>query len=113
GSCTVGVVARTSRVRDLERNGIVERTFTGEPRIRVGRHEEVILRSASPLEDQGFIVTQRAVTPVADEHAVASVLVISAPDLESAVELARRHPGLAFGTEIELRPVKTVAPPPR
>ena len=32
-----------------------------------------------------------------------------AADLESAVALAKGHPGLAFGTEIEVRPVKAVA----
>src|SRR5262249_25646001 len=79
----------------------------------LARREEGILRSAGPLEDEGFTVSQPGVTPVAQEHTVASVLVIAASDLESAVEMARRHPGLAFGTEIEVRPVKTVAPPPR
>jgi hypothetical protein len=71
------------------------------------------LSFASPLEDQGFAVTQKGVGPVAHERAVASVLVIQAPDLDAAVALAKGHPGLAFGTEIEVRPVKAVAPPPR
>jgi hypothetical protein len=64
---------------------------------------------ASPLEDHGFNVAAGAVTPVVPERAVASVLVVQADDLESAVTLAKGHPGLAFGTEIEVRPLKPVA----
>jgi hypothetical protein len=37
------------------------------------------------------------------------VLVKQAPDLDAAVMLAKGDPGLAFGTEVEVRPVK--APP--
>jgi hypothetical protein len=69
------------------------------------------LRGASPLEDEGFWVTCEGVAPTSREGAVASVLIIEAEDLGSAVALAKRHPGLAFGTEIEVRPVKAVAPP--
>ena len=70
------------------------------------------LHTASPLDDGGVVVSQDGVTPIAGGHAIASVLVIKAPSLESAVALAKGHPGLAFGTEIEIRPVKTGAPPP-
>lgn len=72
-----------------------------------------LLSAASPLEDEGFTVSQQAVLPVARDHAIASVLVIRAAGLEAAVALAKGHPGLAFGTEIEVRPVKAVALPPR
>jgi hypothetical protein len=72
-----------------------------------------VLSAASPLEDEGFTVSQRDVTPVASGHAIASVLVVLAADLEAAVALAKGHPGLAFGTEIEVRPVKAVALPAR
>jgi hypothetical protein len=68
---------------------------------------------ASPLEDEGFTVTQQGVTPLVHDRAVASVLVVQAKDLDSAVALAKGHPGLSFGTEIEVRPVKQVAAPPR
>jgi hypothetical protein len=69
------------------------------------------LHGASPLEDDGFTVTQGGVAPVTHDGAVASVLVVQAKDLESAVTLAKGHPGLAFGTAIEVRPVKSVAAP--
>lgn len=72
-----------------------------------------LLSAASPLEDEGFTVSQRGATPVATGDAIASVLVVFALDLEAAVALAKGHPGLAFGTEIEVRPVKAVALPPR
>lgn len=50
-------------------------------------------------------------TQTAREPSVASVLIIEAEDLNAAVALAKGHPGLAFGTEIEVRPVKVVPPP--
>jgi hypothetical protein len=70
------------------------------------------LRGANPLEDEGFRVTGEGVAATSREGSVASVLIIEAESLESAVALAKKHPGLAFGTEIEVRPVKAVAPPP-
>ena len=77
----------------------------------IARRQEGRLNGASPLEDQGVKVTRDAVTPLADARAVAAVLVLRAPDLESAVALAKGHPGLAFGTEIEVRPVKAIVAP--
>jgi hypothetical protein len=68
---------------------------------------------ASPLEAAGFTVTQNGVAIVHHERAIASVLVIRAPDLETALTLAKGHPGLAFGTEIEVRPLKAVGVSPR
>lgn len=79
----------------------------------LARQSEGILRGASPLTDEGFSVSAQGVAPFAAQGAVASVLVIHADDLERAVALARQHPGLAFGTEIEVRPVKAVSVPPR
>jgi hypothetical protein len=70
------------------------------------------LIGASPLEDTGFTVSQQGVTTVAPDRAIASVLVIRAADLQAAVALAKAHPGLGFGTEIEVRPVKAVATSP-
>ena len=72
----------------------------------LARRADGTLRAASPLAEGGFSVSNQGVTPVPGDHAVASVLVIAADDLESAVAVARAHPGLAFGTEIEVRPVK-------
>jgi hypothetical protein len=69
------------------------------------------LRNAHPLEAEGFVVGAQGVAPVAAEGAVASVLVIRADDLESAVALAKGHPGVAYGTEIEVRPLKAVILP--
>lgn len=68
------------------------------------------LRAAHPLEDACVRVAAAASRPVHDPRAIASVLVIEAADLDAAVALAEGHPGLAFGTEIDVRPVKPVAP---
>jgi len=70
-----------------------------------------LLRTASPLDDAGVNVSQHGATSLAADRAVASVLVIEAETLDQAVALAQAHPGLAFGTEIEVRPVKAVPPP--
>ena len=77
----------------------------------LARRDEGIVKTASPLEDGGVVVRQQAVTPVPADGAVGAVLVIAAQDLDAAVTLAKTHPGLAYGTEIEVRPVKAVAPP--
>src|SRR5262249_277558 len=79
----------------------------------IALHRDGLLRGASPLEDEGFSVTSASVAPIARDGAVASVLIIQAADLDGALALAKGHPGLAFGTQIEVRPVKAVAPPPR
>ncbi len=78
----------------------------------LARRRAGTLRTASPLEDGGFRVTEASVVPAGPDHAIAAVLVIEAPSLDDAVRLAKEHPGLPFGTEIEVRPVKPVAPPP-
>ena len=77
----------------------------------LARRSEGTLVRASPLEAEGVKVAQDGAAPIADAHAVGAVLVLQAPNLDAAVALAKGHPGLAFGTEIEVRPVKVVAPP--
>lgn len=75
------------------------------------RRREGILYGASPLEPAGVTVTRDGVSAAPREPTVASVLVIAAQDLDAAVRLAKTHPGLAFGTEIEVRVVKPTVPP--
>ena len=65
-----------------------------------------VLRSAAPLLDEGRVVSARGVGPVSNADPVASVLVVEVESLEAATTLAQGHPGLAFGVEIEIRPVK-------
>ena len=74
----------------------------------LARHREGKLSTASPLEDEGFSVTQQAAQRIHPADAIAAVLIIHAENLDSAVALAKSHPGLAFGTAIEVRPVKSV-----
>jgi hypothetical protein len=71
--------------------------------------EDGVLAHASPLEDDGVVVSDSGTAPAGRDQAIASVLVVRARDLEAAVSLAQAHPGLAFGTAIEVRPVKAVA----
>ena len=79
----------------------------------LARRDEGSLSSASPLEDESVTIAAEGVSRPADAQPVAAVLVIRAHDLEAAVTLARTHPGLAFGTQIEVRPVKPLQPIPR
>jgi hypothetical protein len=43
---------------------------------------------------------------------LAGCTLVDALDIEDALELARQFPGRAFGTEVEVRPVKTFVAPP-
>ncbi|HWL87924.1 MAG TPA: hypothetical protein VNO21_19100 [Polyangiaceae bacterium] len=77
----------------------------------IARKREGILHSPYPLQDEGFTVSQGGVNPITASGAVAAVLIVEAADLSSAVELVKGHPGLAFGTQIDVRPVKPVVAP--
>ncbi len=68
------------------------------------------LRLVCPLEDGGATVSQEGTGDLARERAVASVLVVEAADLQGAVALAMTYPNLAYGAEIEVRPVRPTAP---
>lgn len=71
-----------------------------------------VLRSAAPLQDEGRVVSARGVGAVSNTDPIASVLVVEAESLDAAIRLVQGHPGLAFGIEIEIRPVKRVVPAP-
>ncbi len=73
----------------------------------VERQREGSLKLPAPLEEKGFAVTRDGVAP--SQGGIASVLVIDAPDMAAALALARTHPGLAYGTEIDVRPIKAAA----
>lgn len=68
------------------------------------RRDEGVLAAAAPLAPEAHVVS--AAETVVTTSDVASVLVIEAADLEHALAIARAHPGLAFGTRIEVRAVR-------
>lgn len=74
----------------------------------LARRTEGTLRAAHPFEDAGAVVSAEGSAAVSPDHPVASVLVIAAESLDAATRLAKTHPGLPFGTTIEIRSVKTV-----
>lgn len=76
----------------------------------LGLRADGSLRNAAPLEDDGVVVTRDGVAPSPHDGAVGAVLVVRAKDLESVVALVKGHPGLAYGTAIEVRPVKATPP---
>lgn len=73
----------------------------------LARQHDGSLRFPAPLEDAGAMVGSAGTEPTTD---VAAILVIDAPDLAQAIALAKTHPGLPFGTKIEVRPVKATGP---
>ena len=73
----------------------------------LARQADGALQLPAPFEGAGAIVSSAGTAPISD---LASVLVIDAPDLDAALALARSHPGLAFGTTIEVRPIKATPP---
>jgi hypothetical protein len=96
--------------RSLESDELLRRNAAARE-WALARRREGLLVGASPLSDEGVKVAYGAVSGLSDAHAVGAVLVVQASGLEAAVALAQGHPGLAFGTEIEVRPVKAVTPP--
>lgn len=70
-----------------------------------------ILRFAAPLEPEGFTVSDKGISRAPTDPPVASVLVVKATSLEAALSLVKTHPGLTYGTSIEVRPLKSVTPP--
>jgi hypothetical protein len=79
----------------------------------IERRAAGIVTKAGPLEDGGFKVTASGVTAPDRDREVAAFLVVQAKDLDAAVELAKSHPGIGYGTEIEVRPLKPAASAPR
>lgn len=70
--------------------------------------EKGVLKHAFPLEEQVTVVRPAPEASSETGKSVASVLVLESVDFEAAVALAKAHPGMRFGTEIEVRPVKSV-----
>jgi hypothetical protein len=79
----------------------------------VALRERGTLRASTLLEDEGVAVApDGSTTPVLADGAVAALTVIQAADLAAAVALAKTFPGLAFGTTVEVRPVRPLPGPP-
>jgi hypothetical protein len=91
--------------KDLPRRNAAAREWA------LALHREGILSHATPLESEGIRIRQDGTLPVDEETSIGAVLVIRAKDLEAASTLAKTHPGLAYGIEIEARLVKAVTLP--
>ena len=74
------------------------------------RRDEGSLQHATPLEEEGVRVTLDDLRSVDVLGTVGAVLVLQAPDMATVVELAKTHPGLRYGVEIDIRPVKAILP---
>jgi len=100
---------RSTRTLDAE---ILLRRNDAARQWALGLRTGGMLRTASPLDDHGVTVSQQHVSSVIQERVVLSVLTVEASDLDTVISLVQGHPGLAFGTEIEIRPIKPVVTPP-
>jgi hypothetical protein len=75
-----------------------------------------ILRSAQPLMEEGQLVTgaQRLVTDgvfAESKEAIAGYFLLAVSSTDEAVDLARACPILAYGAQIEVRPVADLCRP--
>lgn len=81
-----------------------------------GLHAEGILRGAQPLMEEGRLVSgaQGLVTDgvfAESKEAIAGYFLLAVASTEEAVELARACPILAYGAQIEVRPIADLCRP--
>ena len=68
-------------------------------------------KAGHPLEREGRIVSGRTGRTVADgpfaesKEAIGGYFLLQVDDLDEAVEIAKQCPGLAYGIDVEVRPV--------
>lgn len=62
-------------------------------------------------DDGGCVLRQDGGVDGAADSSLAGCTLVDAPDRPAALALAREFPGRVFGTDIEVRPVKTFLPP--
>lgn len=77
--------------------------------------EEGIVKAAQPLELEGKTVSGKNRTvadgPFAEsKEAVGGYFLVSLPDFDAAVELAKDHPLLEYGLTVEVRPIVDQCP---
>jgi hypothetical protein len=74
------------------------------------------VKAASPLENEGKIISGKKGRTVADgpfaesKEAIGGYFLIEASSLEEAVEVGRECPTLEYGGKVEVRPVASTCP---
>jgi hypothetical protein len=76
------------------------------------RDRGTLVQTTLMAEDGVTIGTDRSTAPLVAAGSVAAISLVQASDLASAVELARSHPGLEYGSTVEVRPTKPLPGPP-
>lgn len=77
----------------------------------IAREQEGRLVSAEKLSDETRVMTRHAneieiaAAPVSD-RVLGGYFLITAPSLDKAIELAKSHPHLKYGGEVEVRPIE-------
>jgi hypothetical protein len=65
----------------------------------------------SAFDDDGGVLRQDGSVDGTADSSLAGCTLVDTPDRAAALTLARGFPGRAFGTDVEVRPVKTYLPP--
>lgn len=82
-----------------------------------GLGQRGILRAAQPLMEEGKLVSGSRGSTVTDgafaesKEAIAGYFLLEAADMAAAVELAQACPILAYGAQIEVRPITDLCRP--
>jgi len=81
----------------------------------VAREREGRLVSAEKLSDETRVMTahggETAIVQTADtDRVLGGYFLITARSLDEAIEIAKSHPHLKYGGEVEIRPVESTAP---
>jgi len=77
----------------------------------LARREAGQVLMVSVFDDDASLLKHDGEAEALHESALAGCTLVSAEDLQAAMRLAEDFPGRAFGTDVEIRPVKTYVPP--
>jgi len=77
----------------------------------LARREAGQVLMVSVFDDDTRLLKHDGESTTPQEPALAGCTLVSAEDLAAATRLAQDFPGRAYGTDVEIRPVRTYVPP--
>lgn len=98
--------------RPLTEAELAERTRTVPPWVLAQREAGRVV-TVAVFGEEACVLEPDGALESASASSLVGCTLVNAQDMEDALALARQFPGRAFGTAVEVRPVKTfVGPPP-